>query len=384
MSSLSSASGKRRLAWLAAAALAAAAAGAVLAISRNQSVAQAPAPAGSILEFAAGDIVTAESRELARQVPLTGTLKPFAEAVVKAKIAGELQRLVVREGEAVRKGQVIGQIDPTEAEARVAERQADLEGARSQLQLAEKNHATQKALLDRGFISKNAFDSTESSLEVARARVKAAEAGLAVTRKVLQDTVLAAPMDGIVAQRHAEPGERLPVDGRVVTLADVSRLEMAAPVPAAEIAAVRVGQEVSFAVEGYNGRAFTGRVERINPVASSGSRSVDIYLVVENTDRALRGGLFAQGVLILERLPAAVVVPLSAVREEAGSRYVYALENGRIARHEVKLGVTLRDQGLVQVTAGLAPGTSVVRSNLGQFREGATARVTGQPAQGPK
>lgn len=375
---------KRRLAWLAGAALALAAAGAVLAVSKGNSAAQAQAPAQPVLEFATGDIVTAESRELARSVPLTGTLKPFAEAVVKAKIAGELQNLAVREGETVRKGQALGRIDPTEAEARVAERQADLEGARSQLQLAQKNHATQKALLDRGFISKNAFDSTESSLEVARARVKAADAALAVTRKALQDTVLAAPIDGIVAQRHAEPGERLPVDARVLTLANLSRLEMAAPVPAAEIAAVRVGQEVGFAVEGYNGRAFAGRVERINPVAASGSRSVDIYLVVENPDRALRGGLFAQGTLILERLPAAVVVPLSAVREEAGKRYVYALDDGRILRREVKLGATLRDQGLVQVTSGLAAGTPVVRSNLGQLREGAAARVAGQPAPANK
>lgn len=375
---------KRRLAWLAGAALALAAAGAVLAVSKGNSAALAQAPAQPVLEFATGDIVTAESRELARSVPLTGTLKPFAEAVVKAKIAGELQNLAVREGETVRKGQALGRIDPTEAEARVAERQADLEGARSQLQLAQKNHATQKALLDRGFISKNAFDSTESSLEVARARVKAADAALAVTRKALQDTVLAAPIDGIVAQRHAEPGERLPVDARVLTLANLSRLEMAAPVPAAEIAAVRVGQEVGFAVEGYNGRAFAGRVERINPVAASGSRSVDIYLVVENPDRALRGGLFAQGTLILERLPAAVVVPLSAVREEAGKRYVYALDDGRILRREVKLGATLRDQGLVQVTSGLAAGTPVVRSNLGQLREGAAARVAGQPAPANK
>ena len=378
MSPLAAPSLKRRLGWLAGAALALATAGAVLAFSKGDSAAQAPATAQAALEFAAGDIVTAESRELARSVPLTGSLKPFAEAVVKAKIAGELQSLAVREGESVKKGQVLGRIDPTEAEARVAERRADLEGARSQLQLAEKNHATQKALLDRGFISRNAFDSTESGLEVARARVKAAEAALAVTRKALEDTVLAAPMDGIVARRHAEPGERLPVDARVLTIADLSRLEMAAPVPAADIAAVRVGQEVTFAVEGYNGRSFSGRVERINPVAASGSRSVDIYLVVENADRALRGGLFAQGSLILERLPAAVVVPLSAVREDAGKRYVYAVEDGRVAKREVKLGATLRDQGLVQVTSGLAPGTRVVRSNLGQLREGAAARLAGE------
>jgi membrane fusion protein, multidrug efflux system len=374
-------SNRRALIWLAAGSLALAAAGGVFAVAKTDSAAQLAAPAQAVLEFSAGDIVVAETRELARSVPITGTLRPFGEALVKAKSAGELQQLAVREGQSVTKGQVLGRIDPTEAQARVAERQADLEGARSQLQLADKNRTTQKALLERNFISKNAFDSTESSYEVAIAKVKAAEATLAVSQKALQDTLLVAPIDGIVAQRHAEPGERVAVDGRVLTIVDLSRLEMSAPVPAADIAAVKVGQEVTFAVEGHNGRTFTGRVERINPMASSGSRSIDIYVVIDNGDRVLRGGLFAQGTLILDRLPAAVVVPLSAVREEGANRYMYAVEQGKLVRKPVKLGATLRDQGLVQLAEGLAPGAQVVRNNLGSLREGSAVRVAGPDAK---
>jgi membrane fusion protein, multidrug efflux system len=367
----------RRVYWIAGGTLALLAAGGVLAVAKNDSSAPTTGPAQATLEFARGDIVVAEARELARGVPITGTLRPLREAVVKARVAGELQQLAVREGEPISKGQLIGRIDSTEAQARVAERQADLEGARSQLQLAEKNRTTQKALLERGFISKNAFDSTDSSYEVAHAKVKAAEASLAVSQKALQDTLLVAPIDGTVAQRHAEPGERVPVDGRVLTIVDLSMLEMSVPVPAADIASVKVGQDVSFTVEGHNGRGFAGRVERINPIATTGSRSIDIYLVIDNTDRVLRGGLFAQGTLILERLPSAVVVPLSAVREEGANHYVYAVEQGTIARKAVTLGATLRDQGLVQIAEGLAPGTRVVRNNLGSLREGSVVRIAG-------
>src|SRR5512134_315770 len=109
-----------RWTWFAAGILTLAGAGAVLAVSRPDSAAHRPVPAQAVLEFAPGDMFTAETRELTLSVPITGTLKPFAEAVVKAKAAGELQSLAVREGEAVRKGQVIGRIDSTEAEARVA------------------------------------------------------------------------------------------------------------------------------------------------------------------------------------------------------------------------------------------------------------------------
>lgn len=344
-----------------------------LALSRSQQPPAAAAPVA--LEFAAADVVRVESRELSRSLPLTGTLRPLAEAVVKAKVAGELQALGVREGERVRRGQVLGQIDATEYRARLAQQQAEVAGARAQLDMAGKNRATQRALLERNFISKNAYDGTESNFEVARARLAAAEAAAAVAAKSLQDTRLTAPMDGIVSARHAHPGERVAVDGRVLTIVDLTQLEMTAAVPAADIGAVREGQSLRFAVEGLPGREFTGRVERINPTAAPGERTIDLYVTLDNPDGSLRGGLFAQGRLTLERHAAAIAVPHSAVREEAGQTYVYAIENGTLVKRAVRLGEAERDSGMVQIAEGLAPGALVVRSNLGRLREGLPARV---------
>ncbi len=355
--------------------------GARLAASRPAAVAPAKPV---VLEFAAADTVTAERRALTRSLPLTGTLWPHAETLLKARAAGELQGLAVREGQSVRRGQILGRIDQADARARLAQQQADLEAARAQLQLAKKNWALQQTLLQRQFISKNAFDSTESSHDVASARVKAAEANVDVAAKALRDTVLVAPIDGVVAQRFAKSGERVAIDGRVLSLMDLSKLEITLPVPASDIAKIRVGQSVRFSVEGYPGRAFAGKVERINPAAVQGSRSIDVYVVVDNPSGELRGGLFATGQLTLEQLAEAVVLPRSAVREEAGQNVVYLIEAGKVLRRPVSLGAVLPDEALVQIKDGVAAGDTVVRHNLGLLADGALARVAAAGAADPR
>lgn len=329
--------------------------------------------AAPVLEFEQADLAAAETRELARSLPLTGTLRPIAEAAVKAKVAGEIQALTVREGDAVRAGQVIGRIDATESLARLAGSEADVQAARAQLGVAEKNRATQQALLEKKFISQNAFDATQGNHDVAVAKLRAAQASADVSRKTLRDTTLVAPMDGIVSIRHAQPGERVPIDGKIVSIVDLRRLELAVAIPAPEIGAVEIGQPVQFRVEGFGEREFAGRVDRINPAAAAGSRSIEMYAVIDNADAALRGGLFAQGRLVVGRVANALVVPASAVREERGEQYVYAIENGKVARRAVK--PANEADGVVQIVSGLAPGAQVVRNNLGSLREGAEVRL---------
>jgi membrane fusion protein (multidrug efflux system) len=331
------------------------------------------------LEFLAADLHTVASGEFARSLPVTGTLAPLTEAAVKARVAGELVEVAVREGDAVRKGQAIARIDQTELQAKLAARAADVEAARAQLSLAEKNRATQQKLLDQGFISRNAFDTTQSNQEVSLARLRAAEAEHTVARKSLGDTVLVAPFSGVVAQRLAQPGERVAVDARVLTIVDLSRLELEAAIPASAIGEVRVGQALAFRVDGFGERVFGGRIERINPVTSAGSRSISIYASIENTDGALRGGMFAQGSLTLQRYDGALPIPASAAREDGARRYVYALVDGAIRRREVKLGDD-DSSGRVNVLAGLQPGDVIVRNNLGPLRDGASARVLEQRA----
>jgi RND family efflux transporter MFP subunit len=353
-----------------------AAAAAGYAAMRGKRAEPKPASSAQVVEFLQNDLFVVEPGALEQVLPLTGSLAPLTEATVRAKVAGELVEVTVREGESVRQGQKLAMIDLTEVQAKVAARQADLEAARAQLVWAEKNRTTQKALLDKAFISQNAFDNIQSNYDVAVARVRAAQADLVVAQKALGDAVLAAPFAGIVSLRHAQPGERVPLDAKVVSIVDLSRLQLEASVPPAAIGQVRIGQPISFRVEGFGDRAFEGRIERINPAATAGSRSISVYATIDNGEGLLRGGMFAQGALTLSRIEGALAVPASAVREEIGQTYVYAIEKGLIRRKNVKVGPADAG-GRVQVLEGLAAGDRVVRANLGSLREGAAARLAG-------
>ena len=334
------------------------------------------APAAAVAEFLQTDLYTVEPGALERSLPLTGTLTPFTEATVKAKVAGELVAVPVREGESVKQGQLLAKIDLTEVQARVAAREADVEAAKAQLVWTEKNRAQQKALLEKSFISQNAYDNVQSSRDVAAAKLRAAEADLVVAKKSLGDAVLVAPFSGIVSQRHAQPGERVALDAKVVSIVDLSRLELEASVPPTAISQVKVGQPMEFRVEGFGERAFAGSIERINPAATAGSRSISIYAVIDNREGLLRGGMFAQGALTLARVDNTLAVPVTAVREEIGQSFVYAIENGAVKRKNVKLG-TADSAGRVQVLEGVAAGDRIVRANLGSLREGVAAKLAG-------
>jgi len=343
---------------------------------RGKRAEQRPAAAQPVAEFLQNDLYIVEPGALEQSLPLTGTLTPLNEATVKAKVAGELVAVTVREGESVKLGQVLAKIDLTEVQARVAARQADVEAAKAQLVWAEKNRNTQKALLEKQFISQNAFDNIQSTYDVAVAKRRAAEADLVVAQKSLGDAVLVAPISGIVSQRLAQPGERVPLDAKVVSIVDLSRLQLEASVPSTAIGQVHVGQTMNFRVEGFGEREFAGRIERINPSATAGSRSISVYAVIDNAEGVLRGGMFAQGALTLSRIENALAVPASAVREEIGQTFVYAIENGVIRRKNVKAGAA-NAAGRVQVLEGVAAGDRIVRVNLGSLREGVTARLAG-------
>lgn len=346
--------------------------------SRGAEATAATVPKAIVLEFVPEDLYTARQETVTRTLPITGTLSALTSATVKAKVAGELIEVTVREGQTVKQGQLLARIDQTEVQARVAARSADAEAARAQLRLAEKNRVTQKALLDKNFISQNAFDTTQSGYDVAVARLRATEADLVLAKKTLGDSTLLAPFSGIVSERYVQPGERVPLDAKLISIVDLSRLTLEASVPASTIAQVRVGQPVAFRVDGFGERSFAGRIERINPATGAGSRSISLYALIENADGLLRGGLFAQGELIVERLENALVIPASAVREEIGQTFVYAIENDKLRRRPVRIGLSDANGG-VQVLEGLAAGDRVVRSNLGQLRDSAQVQVRDRP-----
>ena len=195
--------------------------------------AKAPAPAAAaasapVIELAATDLAHARQVALGTDIPITGTLKAVRSALVKARVPGELQGLTVREGDRVRAGQVLARIEPTEYSERLRQTQQQADAARAQVDIAQRQYDNNAALVNQGFISRTALDNSLASLEAARANHRAAQAGVEVVRKSLADTVLRAPIDGQIAQRLAQPGERVAPDARIVEIVDPAQLELEA------------------------------------------------------------------------------------------------------------------------------------------------------------
>lgn len=340
--------------------------------------AQAPAPstpaAQTQLELAPGDIAVAREADLAQGLAISGSLKAVDTAWLKARVAGELQGLTVREGDRVQAGQVLARIDPTEAQARLRQAQDQAEAAKAQIEIARRQWDNNKALVDQGFISKTALDTSWNNFTVAQSSHQAALAAVDVARKTLDDTVLRAPISGLVSQRLAQPGERVAVDARVIEIVDLRRLEVEATLSAGDSVAVRLGQTAQLQIEGIT-RPVTARVTRINPSAQAGSRGVLVYLAVEPLE-GLRQGLFAQGTLSTGQTRQ-LAVPLSAVRTDKPSPYVQTVDGGAVAHRSVTPGVRGDLDGETWVgVQGLAAGTTVLRGHVGAIREGATVRVT--------
>ena len=340
----------------------------------------APAPVAAIkaepvIELAAGDVFTVQSIELSQGVPISGSLKAANSALVKARVAGELQSLTVREGDAVKAGQIIARVDSSEYAARVRQAQETADAAKAQIDIAQRSFNNNKALVDQGFISQTALDTSLASLQSAQANHKAALAGLDVAKKSVQDTVLTAPISGIVSQRLAQPGERVGIDARVVEIVDLSRLELEAPLAAADSIQVRVGQTARLKMEGRS-EEMAATVTRINPSASASSRSVLVYLSVASLP-GLRQGLFAQGTLdtVKETVLAA---PLSAVRTDKPLPYVQLVKDGRIAHQNVELAGRGEAQGQMMVALkNVASGAVITKASAGNIRESTKVALPG-------
>ncbi len=344
--------------------------------------AAAAAPVAS-LEFLPQEIVTAEPVELRQLLQVSGTLRAVDLATVKSKVAGDVREVLVREGEAVRAGQVVARIDPTEYEARVAQARGNLNNARAQLEIAIKTRDNNLALVEQGFISRNAFDNSAHQYEAARASVEASQGALDIVRKSLNDTVLRAPISGLVSVRYAQPGEKLPADSKLLDIVNLQKLELEAAVPASDIAQVAIGQAVEVRVEGQAG-TFQGKVVRINPATQAGSRAVPVYIQLTNPQNQLRVGMFAEAQLVLGSRADVLALPQTAIRKDGSGSYVFTVDGGKIARRPVTTGASgLGDnEPRTEILSGLDSGAQVVRTDMGILQPGTPVRIA--PAGGVK
>ncbi len=369
---------KKRTLWIVSglAAAAVVAIGLRVASQRKGMPATAPASttaAPTVMELGSADVLTVRSENLALGLPVSGTLKATQTALVKARVAGELMDLVVREGDTVHAGQVLARIDPTEYQARWRQAQQQADAAKAQVDIAQKQFDNNEALVKQGFISQTALQTSQMSLNGAKATYQSALAGADAARKALDDATLKAPITGQISQRLAQPGERLMVDARVVEIVNLGQFELEAALPAQDAGAVQPGMKAQLSVEGLD-KPVTAAVLRINPSTQAGSRSVLVYLGVPGS-AGLRQGAFAQGLLGTRQVQA-LAVPLASIRTDKPQPYVQVVDGDTVRHVPVQPGARSEVDGVVRVAVtGLSEGAQVLAASVGAVREGVKVKT---------
>jgi RND family efflux transporter MFP subunit len=337
---------------------------------RNKDESKAPVP----LEFVAAEVARPAPARLPVTIEFSGPLVAPRTAVVRAKAAGSLLSLHVAEGSRVKAGQVIGTIDLADLQSRAADRAALVESAQANLLEAERQHKANVGLAAQSFISATALQTSQARLDAARAQLKSAEAQLASSRVGLREATLAVPISGIVGKRHVLPGEKVSAEQPIVTIVDLSTLELAGSVGTQEVSLLAPGQAATIRIEGHADEV-EGRIDRIAPAAEPGTRAIGVVVVLDNPRERFRAGQYAQARVSIADPAERMTVPIAAVGQASGQDFVWTIENGALVRRIVVTGRRDVESGRIEVIKGLAGGVQILAMRFDNLKEGAPARV---------
>jgi RND family efflux transporter MFP subunit len=328
-------------------------------------------------------VVRVEPRPLERSLDITGSLVSPVAVDVKTQFAGRIVQMLKQEGDRVRKGELLAQIDEMDSKLALAQARASLEVAQAALlrtQIVEKAALREgdrsENLMRSGGITQRDFDQSQVTIGDAQAQVKLAEAqaeqarqAVAIAEKRLSDCRIVTPVAGEIERKFVNPGSYVDSMTLVYRVVDNQRLELEAYVASAEIGAVEKGQKIWFGVQTFPSEEFEATVLTVSPAVQPQNRSVMVRARVPNRTGQLKAGMFVKGRLVTGVIPQAIVVPRDAVWRRVGQpAHVFVVEQQRARRREVKLGMEMPEE--VEIASGLNSGDEVIAEQNLELAEG--------------
>jgi membrane fusion protein, multidrug efflux system len=328
------------------------------------------------IAVAPSDIATAHTGSLSDGVPITGLLRPLQSIDMHARIEGDLTGVYVREGQHVQQGQVLAQFEAVAQQSAAASARAGQSAAKADLSQAEWNFKQSSDLFHAGAISEADYRVSQQAVDAARARLAATDAALQEANLAARDTKVVAPISGVIDKKLVDIGEHIAKGASIFTLVRSQTLELAATVPERRASSIKIGQKVSFAAQGLS---FTGKVARVSPTIDPNTRSITVYVDVDNPDGALKGNSLATGDVIASTVNNVLLVPTSALHQTAdsGKTYVYRVNTGTVEQVFVNLGIVNDQAALAQIISGLKAGDQVVVGNVGTLAPGTQIQIIG-------
>lgn len=348
----------------------------------------------------------AAEQPVTRFIRATGSLTAEEQADVAAEIAGRIIATPVERGTAVGEGAVLVRVSPAEADAQAKEAEAnaaqiearlgmaegrsfdvnavpEVQTAKASYDLATNEFTRIKSLLDQRVVSQSEFEQRRTQMEATRQQFEAARNGaaqqyqalmgararVALAHKSVSDTTVRAPFTGLVAERRVSVGDYVTKGMKVAIVVKITPLRVQLTVPEQFVSAVKAGAPVTFQVDAFPGREFTGTVRYVSPTLEANKRALTVEAVVPNQSGDLKPGLFATARIEQPQRTPAVMVPTSAVQTTAGTSRVYVVSNGTVEERIVTIGQ--QADAFIEIATGLKAGEQVATKNIAQLFDGA-------------
>ncbi len=297
---------------------------------------------------------TAQTGTVSHEIVAVGSLRSNESVVIQPEITGRVAEISFNEGEAVRKGATLIRLDDSVY-------RAELQQSEAQLSLSKSNFERSSDLFKRGNTSARARDE-------ALAQMRVADANVALARALLEKTNITAPFDGVLGLRQLSPGDYVKPGDKVVNIENIDPVKVDFRIPEVHAAVLKVGQEISVALDPLPGKTFKGSVYAIDPLIDPNGRAVLLRARVENLQGELRPGMFARVNLVLDRREDAIMLPETAVFPMGLKRFVFKAVDGKAVRTEVETG--LRRDGKVEIVNGITLQDVIVLEGHFKIQDG--------------
>jgi len=308
---------------------------------------------------AAVEVGKVEATTLVDDVRAVGSLRSLQGVMLRPEVAGRIAKFGFNDGQHVKRGQLLVQLDDTLQQAQLKQSEAQSSIARTNLQRS-------RELLTQGFVSQSAVDQNAAALEVAEAQVSLSRAQLARMK-------IFAPFDATTGIRRADVGDYLKDGADIVSLEDLSSLSVDFSLPERYVARVRTGQPVEVALDALPGRSFKGRIEALDSSVDANGRALLVRARVENPGAQLRPGMFARPRVVFATRDNALIVPEEALVPLGGKQYVFKVidgPDGRKVAQRVEARLGLRLPGKVELLDGVAAGDIVITAGQARLPRG--------------
>jgi membrane fusion protein, multidrug efflux system len=297
------------------------------------------------------EIVQPEAGKMEQSLNLPGNVEAIERANIHSHVSGFLKKIYVDEGDHVREGQLLAEIDAPDV-------LQDYNRAKAEYSLKEATRKRYDLLFQKRLISQQEFENFTADADESKARFDYASANLAFTR-------ITAPFSGSIARRFLYPGDLISMNSRTVNdqpifvLVNERKLRVSVNVPQIDVANIHLEDHVDVKVDAFPDRSFQGKISRIDAMLDDNTKTQRVLIDLKNPDNALHSGMFASVNLYTVQIDKALSLPSNCLRDENGKHYAFVEKDHKAHKVEVKTGLSL--DGKIQITEGIQPDDHVIR-----------------------